>query len=439
MKRIYIYIAVALMALLGSCGKEAPFSDDGSAESKGKGQIRKSALGIEVRDEERLQTRAGESVNLDDFKISFTRKGASTPSEVYTYGEMPDIVTLERGTYTVSAEYGEDNDGVWDAPYYKGESEEFSILAGKITDDIGDIVCRLQNIKVSIVFAPVLTEMMSDDSYVEVGVTNGQTLKFTKQHELNGSSGYFRHVDGVSLVATFNGEIEGLKTVLTKSYATVQKGYHYKITFKLNTQSSDNTGGLEGGLDVDASVTVTDVERNVDVEEDEPLDDNERPKETPEDPETPENPDWNGPTVTPEAPLEIPGLDDPKPVDGVLSLSCSLDIPVDNPDVNVVLKFESQKGFDEFYADIVSPNLTDEELESVGLASHLDLVNPGELEEPLTSLGLPCNIGGEKNVKFDISRFMFMLAIFGPNSHEFVIHAKDADGETVVTLKLNFK
>lgn len=437
MKKIYLYIAIALMALLGSCGKEAPFTDNGSADSKEKGQIRKSALGIEIRDEERLQTRAGDAVNLDDFKISFTRKGSSTPTVVYKYVEMPDIVTLERGAYTALAEYGEDKDGVWDAPYYVGESEEFSILAGKITDDIGDIVCRLHNVKVSIAFAPGLTEMMSDDSYVEVGVTNGATLKFTKQHELNGNSGYFRHVDGVSLVATFNGEIEGLKTVLTKSYAAVQKGYHYKITFKLNNQSSDNTGGLEGGLDVDASVTVTDVERNVDVEEDEPLDDNERPKEGDE-PENP-NPEWNGPTVSAEAPLVIPGMVNAKPVDGVLSLSCSQDIPVDNPDVNVVLKFASQKGFDEFYADIVSPNLTDEELKSVGLAAHLDLVNPGDLEEPLTNLGLPCNIRGEKNVKFDISKFMSLLAIFGANSHEFIIHAKDANGETVVTLKLNFK
>lgn len=438
MKKIYLYIAVALMAVLASCGKETPFSDKDS-DSKEKGQILKSALGIEVRDEERLQTRAGDAVNLDDFKISFTRKGASTPTTVYKYGEMPDIVTLERGAYTVRAEYGEDADGVWDAPYYMGESEEFSILAGKITDDIGDIVCRLQNVKVSIAFAPVLTEMMSDDAYVEVGVTNGATLKFTKQHELNGNSGYFRHVDGVSLVATFNGEVEGLKTVLTKSYATVQKGYHYKITFKLNSQSTDNTGGLEGGLDVDASVTVTDVERNIDVEENEPLDDNERPKEGDQDPEIPENPDWNGPTVSAEAPLVIPGLADAKPENGVLSLSCSQDIPVNNPDVNVVLMFASQKGFDEFYADIVSPNLTDDELQSVGLAAHLDLVNPGDLEEPLTNLGLPCNIGGEKNVKFDISSFMTLLAIFGPNSHEFIIHAKDANGETVVTLKLNFK
>ena len=438
MKKIYLYIAIALMTLLGSCGKEAPFSDNGSADTKEKGQIRKSALGIEIRDEERIQTRAGESVNLDDFKISFTRKGASSPVVVYKYGEMPEIVTLDRGAYTVRAEYGEDNDGVWDAPYYAGESDEFNILAGKITDDIGDVVCRLQNVKVSIAFAPGLTEMMSDDSYVEVGVTNGATLKFTKQHELNGNSGYFRHVDGVSLVATFNGEVEGLKTVLTKSYATVQKGYHYKITFKLNSQSSDNTGGLGGGLDVDATVTVTDVERNINVEEDEPLDDNERPKEG-DDPEIPDNPDWNGPTVSAEAPLVIPGLDDAKPENGVLSLSCSQDIPVDNPEVNVVLKFASVKGFTEFYADIVSPNLTDEELQSVGLAAHLDLVNPGDLEEPLTNLGLPCNIGGEKNVKFDISKFMTLLAIFGPNSHEFVIHAKDVNGETVVTLKLNFK
>ncbi|MDE6340337.1 MAG: DUF4493 domain-containing protein [Muribaculaceae bacterium] len=441
MKKLYIYILTTLLTLLASCGKDAPFDE---RQEKGVGQLHKSAIGIDLRDEEMMQTRADNGVNIDDFKISITKVGATAPTAVYTYGNMPDVVTLEKGSYVVKAEYGEDVEAEWNSPYYMGESDTFTITPDNITDDIGDIVCRLQNIKVSINFGPILTEQMSEDSGVEVRVSDsgdaggGKYLRFTKNDQLRGNCGYFRHAEGVSLIATFNGMVEGLSTTLNKSYSNVQKGYHYKITFKLNNQASESIGDLTGGVNVNASVTVTDVERNVDVEDDELLDDSERPRE--DDPETPPAAGWQGPVATAEAPLSMPDVSKITPVDGVISVNCSQTIPLSDPNMNVVLNFKSNTGFTEFYADIDSPNLTPEELETVGLAAHLDLVNPDEkIVEPLQNLGLPVNIGGEKNVAFNISNFMSLLAIFGENTHTFVIHAKDKDGELVVNLVLNFK
>lgn len=439
MKKSYIYLMLSLIALFSSCSKENPFEVIVETEH---GQVRKSALGIDVRDEEMVQTRADNEIKTDDFKISFFKNGSTTPKAVYRYGDMPDVVTLDKGKYIVKAEYGTDATAQW-APYYKGESEEFTIEPDKITDDIGEIICRLECVKVSILFAPILTQQMSEDSYVEVKVKDNESaaLRFTKSHQQNAQSGYFHHEEGVSLVAVFDGYVEGVHTIKTESISEVKKGYHYKITFKLNTQESESKGDLTSGVSVNASVTVTDVERNVTVGEDEILDDNERPREEdPDDPNHPDTPaDWEGPTVSAAAPLVIPGLSTVTPVDGKISLECSQDILVDDPNVTVILRFTSKIGFDEFYADIISPNLTEDELEGVGLAPHLDLVNPGGLEGALTGLGLPCNIGGEKNVEFNISKFMPMLAIFGENNHTFEIHAKDKNGECVVTLNLNFK
>lgn len=452
MKKSCLYILLSLITLVVSCDKESPFEPK---QETGHGQIMKSALGIDLRDEEMTQTRAASDIDLDDFKITFTKVGASTPSGIYRYGEMPEIVTLEKGSYTVRAEYGDDVEADWNSPYYAGESDTFTINPDEITDDIGDIVCRLQNVKVTIDFAPILTEQMSDDSAVEVRVSGSGTaddskyLRFSKNDQIAGNAGYFRHVEGVSLVATFRGMVEGLQTVQTKSYAQVQKGYHYKITFKLNTQSGESRGDVTGALAVDATVTVTDVERNVDVEDDVILDDNERPREEdPEkpDPGTPDTPTvWDGPSVTVDKPLQVPAMETLKPENGVITIDCAHTIPLDKIDdeeiTHVLLNFKSLAGFDEFYADIDSPNLTPDELAGVGLSDHLDLVQPESesLAGALQGLGLPVYIGGEHIVAFDISRFMGLLAVFGENEHTFRIHAKDKDGELVVNLVLTFK
>lgn len=448
MKRINSYFFIMLLFLVVSCGKENPFEIE---TDPGKGILHKSAIGIDLRDDEFVQTKADDSVNIDDFKITIFKEGSTTPVVVYRYGDMPEIVTLDKGTYKIRAEHGEDVEADWNSPYFAGESEAFTVLPEKITDDIGTIVCRLENVKVSIVFAPKLTEQMSDDSSVEVRVSESGTaggsqyLRFSKNDQLRGNCGYFRHVEGVSLVATFRGVVEGLQTVRTKTYDKVQKGCHYKITFKLNTQELESKGYITGGLGLDATVTVTDVERNIDIEEEEILGDEERPREDdpakPDDPTPPGPQGWSGPTVVAEAPLTLPPVSSWTPVDGVVTLTCSQDITLNDPNVNVVLKFESADGFDEFYADIVSDNLSDDELQGVGLSSHLDLVNPAspELAQSLTDLNLPVYIGGEKSADFDISDFMPLLSVFGANSHKFVIHVKDAKGEIIVNLILNFK
>lgn len=439
--------------LVTSCGKESPFE---LIQEEGKGTFHKSALGFDVRDEEMVQTRGENNINIDDFKIIFTKVGASSPSVVYRYGDMPDVVTLEKGSYTVRAEYGEDVEADWNKPYYVGESDSFTILPDKITDDIGEIVCRLQNVKVSILFGPNLKEQMGEDAVVEVRVNDSGTaegsssLNFTIDDQERGNCGYFKHVEGVSLVATFKGDIEGLRTVQTKSYSDIKKGHHYKITFKLISHAGESKGDLSGNMKVDASVTVTDVERNVDIEEDQILDDSERPVEKdPEDPNIPGPDDpsaWQGPTVKAEPPLTIPSFSELTPDnDGIIRIECTQDISkaaaMGGQEYPVALTFMSKSGFEEFDADIVSDDLTPEELEGMDLNSHLDLINPAtpEMAETLDGLGFPVYVEGKHEAAFDITQFVPLLAAFEPKPHKFIIHVKDAKGEIIVNLVLNFK
>lgn len=406
--------------MLFSCGKEAPFNVEPVA---GEGQILKSAFNVDLRDGELGQTTVRSTradIPYDDFKVIFTKEGAASPTSTYRYGEMPEIVTLEQGVYVAKATYGENLDAEWNNPYYVGQSDAFSIRAGEITDNIGEIVCRLENIKVSINFAPILTQQMSESSFVEVKVvSDGQDakgLRFTKFEENRGISGYFRYEEGVSLVATFNGMVEGLKVSETKSIPVVDKGNHYKITFKLHNQAGENQGDVNSDMKVDASVTVTNVERNVDLEDDEILDDSERPSEG--EPDDPTPPVSEGPSVTAEDPINL---------DKVNNVSASS---------HVVLNIASETGITEFKVNIISEDLA-------GLVPEvLDLVNPGDNLNLLQSLGLlqegKTSVQDDKDVKFDVSGFMVMLCGLGVGKdHTFKLTVGDSSGTVVKELRLH--
>ena len=112
------------------------------------------------------------------------------------------------------------------------------------------------------------------------------------------------------------------------------------------------------------------------------------------------------------------------------------------PGEEVVLMITSKSGITKFDVDIESPSLTPEELQGVGLASHLDLVDPGELLEPLQGLGLleGDSVKGLKEVKFDISGFMPLLAALGDGVHSFKLTvANEENGEKVGTLIIEIK
>lgn len=432
MKLRYKHIFLSVALLTGGCSKEAPFN---IVTEEGEGQILKSALNVDLRDGELDQTivrgTRGDIV-YDDFKVTFTKDGASAPTSTYRYGDMPEIVTLDKGAYVATATYGENLDAEWENPYYVGRSDAFSIKPGEITDNVGEIVCRLENIKVSINFAPILTQEMDASSFVEVKVVSGdhdaKGLRFTKSEENRGSAGYFRYVEGVSLVATFNGLVEGVKVSETKSIAKVEKGNHYKITFKLHTQGGENQGDANVDMKVDASVTVTNVERNVDLEEDEILDDSERPTEGPETPGGPDNPQPPTPGGNPEiigvAPIDIDAINE---IDGSLP-------------VGLKVTSSATGGFQEFKVVIDSPDLTPEELESVGLSDNLNLAEtPEQFAVPLANFGFPINVKGKDEADIEISTMLLgmLKAVGAGHTHKFILTVTDANGTTEKTLQLH--
>lgn len=418
MKSIYSVFAVAAVTLLiGACSKEQPFH----SQTVGEGQVLKAALDVSASNDNieisKSPTRAG--FDLDNFSIAFMRPGNSTPVKSFTYGEMPDVVNLVAGTYYVEASYGENKVAEWENPYFKGSSEQFEVKALEITSYIDPIECSLQNVKVSIDYDAALFSKMGSDAYVEVKVGDNDGLKFNKSEY---RAGYFRLTDETTLVATFHGNIDGSDIVENKTYSGVQKGCWYKLKFKLHGGNPSGTGDASGDILVDANVDVEDVNENITIADDDPLDDSERPSDGDD---VPDEPNQDPPLFTPLS----PGL--------VFDTEWTV-----NADTQCEFKITSfaESGFQEMTCDIISEKLTPDELSNVGLASHLDLVDTDpDIATALANLGFPTYMAGRKEATFSITKFMPMMVILGPGTHEFKIYVKDSNGEATHSLILKFE
>ncbi len=438
MKKITnIFVSTALAIGAVSCASEAPFN--AGEEANGYGRVLTSSLAVQVQE---AQTRA-ENVDVKDFTVKFFKTTDNeTPVQQYTYKDMPEIVTLPAGAdYKVIADfggnYGEGKSAAFNAPYYYGESNEFTVSVDKIVDNLDPIKCKLSNVKVSVNFDEALVNAMTETSMVTVEVGENGSLDFTKKTTDNG---YFAYVEGsTTLTATFVGSIDEVETKEIKTYKDVKPGTHYKITFRLHKPDPTGTGNVTTGDDeessiaVDAAVEISDLggEDGYDVTPDEEIlldDESERPTEdedpnTPDDPNNPDDPNTppvssGGPVITAKEPINLDDWNDV--VDGLV---CELHVV-------------SETGITKFEVDIDSTTLTPEELEGVNLDAHLDLVDSGDMAEVLTGLGLPANVGGMKEVDFSITGFLPMLSVLGPGEHKFILTVADDSGETVRTLKL---
>ncbi|MCH5241110.1 MAG: DUF4493 domain-containing protein [Muribaculaceae bacterium] len=433
MKKIKYIIPIMSLFGLASCSVEAPFE---GAKNEAIGELSKYAIDL---DASLINTRAESNNIINDFNIQIKSTDSETKTVFSgTYKEMPEVITLQAGKYKAYASYGTEVMAAFESPFYLGESDEFQIEANKITTNIGTILCKLENVKVSINFHSSIYQNMGDDAYVLVSLNKDSehSLKFTKNEQ---RAGYFKHTAENTLVATFHGTIDGVEITETKTLDGVDKGNHYSLTFAKHTYSGDSDeGSIIPSVSVSAAVTIVNQNENITIEEDKLLDDNERPSEgnssSGENPGTqePENPG----TQEPEGQGKIPSIEAQAPID--------LDkVNEVNESSTVVIVFTSQTGFTKFEADIESNDLTDSELRQVGLASHLDLINPGELKDPLQGLGLLQNeqgedvdsVLGQKIVKFDISKFMTPLSLF-PGEHHFIIKVGDDNGSNQCTLKL---
>lgn len=424
MKKLLNISLLAALLLTSACSKDEMFGSFGAGET---GQLSFKKMLVELKNEEKVIKKTRADVNVNDFNIDIIPSGQTEALESYTYAELPEVVTLPVGSYTVRASYGDNLEAAFEAPYFKGEAE-YEIKANEINDAVGTIVCKFSNIKVTVDFDDQLTARMKN-AVVTVNVGDNGSLTFTKEDE--GRAGYFAFVEGsTTLAAEFDGIVDGGQTNETKLFDNVAPGSHYMLHFALRTIDEDDFGDLSGDLKIETTVEVTDLNFDTDyTEEYVAVDDRYTDIEGGQkDPVNPDQPGASAPVVT------------------AVTSGLAMNTPFDITDFagDVTFNIKSETGLQELIVVIDSTTLTPEELDGVGLPATLNLVDPGDavLAEKLTNFGFPVGdkVLNQTDVDFTIGNtFVGLLTMLGPGEHKFHITVKDANGtaKSVLYLKNN--
>lgn len=389
MKKYCYLFLVSILALFSSCDNENWESEE---LLKSEGQLSLQSLSVDVDAAVKEVCRSindSSIIDVSNYIINVVNRNTQEIVNTWKYCEMPEIATLNVGEYTIEVKSHILVAAQWDAPFYYG-SKDFSIRKNEITE-VANVTCTLSNVMVSVRYSEALYNALGEDVKVTISIGCNGTLEYTRDEP---RAGYFELPSMSStIVAEFTGTVNGKATSLRRVFTEIAVGQHHIITFSLNS------GSVDPSIIIDANISYEDI--TIDVPGTEDPEQGERPEEN------------NAPTITSET------LD----LDGANIITADIIAKVD---VNAPL------GIRNFVVDIISEQLTKEELQGVGLDSTFDLTDPGDLQLPLTELGFPTGdaVLNQTSMAFDITDFMQLLMFF-PGQHQFRLTVTDNEGNTV--------
>ena len=408
-----------IAASLGLMFAGAACSEQWTPPTVDEGTLSLEGLTVEVDKQQKPvvsdASRAIVEIDKSNFIVTITPADGTEPT-VYTYGSMPEVVTLKTGSYGLTIESHKVKDAEWENPYYT-TSTTFEIKKNSITR-LDPQICVFKSIGVAVSYTDELRALLGDDVNVSVIANDMGRLDYSRDET---RVGYFKAIEGsTTMVVTLTGTIAGQNVNFRKAYTDLEAGQRRMIVFKTipGPQPPEQTGTVNpGGITIDSDLDVIDVNGNVN---------------TGEDPEQPKDPWDNG------------GGDDPNPPtpptpggDAATFTSEFLDLEGQNNVDNfgsedgqkpAVVNIHCEKGFAKLEVHIESAFLTPEMLQGVGLDTDFDLANPGSFAEGLEGLGFQVGdaVKGKTDSTFDITGFMPLILESGV--HKFHITVTDAEG-----------
>lgn len=374
------------------------------------------------------------SIDLSPFLVDVVRTSDNANVASWTYATMPQLPTFAVGSYEVQVRSRVLKDAEWSAPYYLG-SQTFDIRNGEVTD-VGPIVCKLANVRVTIDYGPKLLAATGGEGFtITVTSTPGVYLQYTGKET---RSGYFAYNGQTTMVARFQGRVNGVNEDFSHVLENIAPGQHRKLTFRLNYNPNvpdDEVGTIEGqGIVVSCSTKTVNVDGNVIQEEDIQ--------------ESGDRPGQEG---------DEPGGEDPKPGEEGNITFTSETLANDNGNVlddtpnnaadfgegkkEAKIHIHSEAPIASFKVKIDSETLTADVLSDVKLAPEFDLADPivttddGEkkdLTEGLKGLEFPVGdeVKGATDLDFDITKFVPLTMIYGAANHRFILTVTDNAGNS---------
>lgn len=420
MKKIFFICFTLLASTLLFCACHSESMDD-IVKTKGELNLSSLKVGVDMNvDVVYLQeSRAASEVDLSNYIVTIYDQYSQQVGQ-WTYSEMPEIVSLAVGTYTVEVKSAAEPTNGFDVPYYEGTAT-CEIKENQVTD-VPAISCKLANVMFTIEYDEAFKSKMSEDVVTTLSI--GENTLQISATETRAAYLIASEDEAASLLVNLKGTIDGEAVDYSEHSDNVKSGVHNIIKYQFIPVSN---GAVAGGafnvlIAVDSSLTASDETVSVNPGAEPGIDD------------FPTGGGEGG-----DAPVIVGTNFNGRPFDisnEVLKVPGSVN--VDNPwPLQVTLS--AANGIAHVYVTIDSGTLTEEVLDGVGLAASFDLAEPGELEAGLEGLGFPTgeNVVGQPEILFDVTPFTGLLGIYGPASHNFIIRLVDQQGlEVTQTLKI---
>ena len=424
MKNIFL-ICLTLMAVLftfSACHSEK--METGATDVTGQLSLASMKMEVDLKvDTVYPQSRAG--VDVNNFLLTI-KNSQGEQVEQYTYSEMPEIISLPVGTYTVVASSAETATNGFDVPFYTGSTEQFTIKENELTE-VSALTCRLANVMISVEYDEELRKLMGEDVVTTVKIgDNSLDIPSSETRKAY----LIAPASAGSMDITLKGTIDGESVTEVKRVENVQAGQYNIIKYVLSPVDDGNNsmgGNLNIAINIDSSMTSSDETVGVNPGEepgidDFPTDGGEEPGDGDGDGGDESGSDQNMPTIEGTSFNKVPfDIDNDRlTISGAAELQVTIGAP---------------NGIANLFVEIISETL---DVSEVGLPKSFDLAYPGENSDALSGLGFPVGdkVIGQTEVPFDISNFTILLPTFKGN-HDFKIRVVDSKGlEETKTLKL---
>lgn len=424
MKNIFL-ICLTLMAVLftfSACHSEK--METGATDVTGQLSLASMKMEVDLKvDTVYPQSRAG--VDVSNFLLTI-KNSQGEQVEQYTYSEMPEIISLPVGTYTVVASSAEAATNGFDVPFYTGSTEQFTIKENELTE-VSALTCRLANVMISVEYDEELRKLMGEDVVTTVKIgDNSLDIPSSETRKAY----LIAPASAGSMDITLKGTIDGESVTEVKRVENVQAGQYNIIKYVLSPVDDGNNsvgGNLNIAINIDSSMTSSDETVGVNPGEepgidDFPTDGGEEPGDGDGDGGDESGSEQNMPTIVGTdfngKPFDIDN--DRLTISGAAELQVTIGAP---------------NGIANLFVEIISETL---DVSEVGLPKSFDLAYPEENSDALSGLGFPVGdkVIGQTEVPFDISNFTILLPTFKGN-HDFKIRVVDSKGlEETKTLKL---
>lgn len=169
MKKIFFSI-MAAAAVFAGCNQHVI-----ETVQEGQFSLNMSATGeyVTVDMKSAPATKAEATPDVNEFVIDIERNSGDVSKHFDRFGDMPQVLNLPSGVYTITASSAENLPAAFDQPVY-GASKSFSVNVGKVTTET--LVCTLQNVKVLFKLSEAFENELS--SYT-ISVSNGDAVENT--------------------------------------------------------------------------------------------------------------------------------------------------------------------------------------------------------------------------------------------------------------------